>query len=722
MKISKKILPLVVGGSMLLPVAGESLTEPIQAEAPVKAKPFAKVARKLGFAAHAPADAEGYLSIIGGYDMYQRVKRTKLGRVLAQWMKDEGMDLDDLDESEEFQQFKAVVGQEIFFLFGDQSGEQGQYLTEAGKISNYFQGRMLIDQLAAVFSGEDVDEMGPEEILSSIFENPEEALKLLENAEMPPVTIGFRVSNLEMREQFAQMIGGMMMMMGGNEDAPVELIQEKKAGVDVSGIRVLGKKLVESIDKEDQKEMEEAVGGKANLQKIFKLLKKKNLNIVTGVKGEYVFIYLGGSLDGLKFAPTAKKSLAGHPEMSVVRRNYGDKDIRFLVFGEDEAMKKLYKNQESVGSLLVGVKEGLAKTKVFGKTRDVQALLGYAAKLEGKLYKMTDWSGGVSVGFLEDGFKLESHGWSNLPALNHEKALDFSVLEKMDDLLFLSNSRINKEFSGTLFEMLDSLGEAGYLMARRISKMDVDDDFKEPFGMFDKVFSKDLAAIWDALSGDWADAVGDEGAFIVDLKGTMPKVPEVPAAIIEKGLAPRVAYVTSIENKEKLTQSWKKIEKAVTSALKSVGEQGGAKIPMQAVDSKLVDGIQFHTTPIPFTTDDARPVIGISEKNFYFGTSQTFVSQIESKLKGGAAGEKRTGSYTKFNLAGLGDYAGSWVKLLDRNATEIFENEFVREEFKKNLPMVKKVIRAFKQFEEVTIYNRLEDGKARGSFHFKVKK
>ena len=75
--------------------------------------------------------------------------------------------------------------------------------------------------------------------------------------------------------------------------------------------------------------------------------------------------------------------------------------------------------------------------------------------------------------------------------------------------------------------------------------------------MFDELAAGDLKNIWEALTTDWAQGTGDEGALIIDTRGTLPRVPEVPGVIIEKGLIPRIAYVTPVTDREKISTAWK---------------------------------------------------------------------------------------------------------------------------------------------------------------------
>ena len=733
MKLKRILLPILAGGSLVSLSHGETsavnsrtLTQLVQADSKPAAN-VAALAKKAGFAAHLSKDTEGFLSIMGGYDMYERLKKTEIGKLIVEAMADQGMDLAEAEADEDVAIVKSIVGEELFLAFGDTSGEQYVHLNAINMSSSFHQMKMVVSMAAAALKGEDDPEAMQGvamSMFSSILGDPKAGIDIFEKAEMPPLTIGFKVSDADTREQIAATIAGFLgQALEAGEEAPFVEIKETRSGVELSGITVNGKRAADLADEDTRQEMSGVFGGRAEVDRFMGAVAKKNLHVATGVKGDYVIIYVGGSLEGFKLVDDAADSLVAHEGMDFLSK-YADKDVRMLVFGEEEAFDKMMADGEAFASMARGLKAGLAETDAFGDTRDVQTLLGHVAKVDKQLFGMIDYSRSGVVGFIEDGFKIESHGGSNLPSLDTKTAHTYSALGDMEDVLFFSNSRSNPEFTGKLFDMVDSLGEASYLMARRVAELDIDDndfkEFQEGFGMFEQLAAKDLAEIWQAISVDWAQGTGDEGAFVIDTKGTMPKIPEVPGVLVEKGRVPRITYVTPVADKAKLTQSWTRIEKAVTNILKTVKEQGGPEIPMQELIENEKDGVKSFFYPIPTTTNNARPIVAMTEKNFYLSTSQTAVAEMKAKLEG-AGGPLRMGSYTRVNFTVAKELAEFWVKLAKENADELFENDFQKDDFMENLPMIEKFIAAFGEMKDMTSHTRMEDGEARMSIHFNMK-
>ena len=468
MKLKRILLPVLAGGSLVSLSFGETpavnkqtLTQLVQADATPAAN-VAALAKKAGFAAHLPKNTEGYLSILGGYDMYERLKKTEIGKLIVETMADQGMDLAEAEADESVGILKAVVGEELFFAFGDTSGDQYVHLNAINKSSSFHQMKMMVAMASAALKGED-DPGGMQGLAMSMFSgilgDPKAGIDIFEKAEMPPLTLGFKVSDADMREQLAATIAGFLgQALEAGEEAPFVEINETRSGVELTGITVNGKRAADLADEDTRQEMSQVFGGRAEVDRFMGAVAKKNLHVATGVKGDYVVIYLGGSLEGFKLVDESADSLVANEGMDFLSK-YADKDVRMLLFGEGEAFDKMTSDSEAFASLALGLKAGLADTDAFGDTRDVQTLLGHVAKVDKELFGMMDYSRSGVVGFIEDGFKIEGHGGSNLPSIDTKTAHSYSALGEMEDVLFYSNSRSNPEFTGKLFDMVDSLDD-----------------------------------------------------------------------------------------------------------------------------------------------------------------------------------------------------------------------------------------------------------------------
>lgn len=725
MKMKSFALPLLVGSSLILPSWGEPGERLVQNPAEKALAEPSEATAKLGFAAHLPKETEGYFSLMGASDLYERLQATELGKLVRGLIEDQGLSPEEVEGSEEFAIFKAVVGEELFLAFGDTAGEQAVNLNAVSSSYNFHAMKMLVKMVEIGLEPEqDFREMESvlKGMMTDVLQDPKAGLSTFKKAKMPPVTVGFKVSNAEMRNQIFDMMSGGVLMIAADEDFPGDEIELTKDGVDLTGVTLSGKKIAALARAGMEDEVLEIFGSEQQAEEFLKALEEKNFNIALAQKGDYLIVYLGDSLEGLSFPAKPEDSLIGKADMNFVTP-YLDKDIRMFLYGEEEAFDTMTPSTDVVASAAKGLKAGLAASEFFGDTRDVQALLGHVARLEKSLLEMIDYTRLGGVGYLEDGFKIEIHGGSNHPTVDTKTPHTFSALGEMEDVVFFSNSRSNPDFNSKLYELLSSLGEAAYLLASRASDLDANDndlrEFGEGFKMFDQTVAKDLRTIWEALTVDWSEGTGNESAIIIDTKGSLPTVPGVPGALVEEGLIPRVAYVTPVTDRAKVSASWKKIEGAIKGLLKTVKEMEGPDIPMQAIDDKTEDGVTYYTTQIQFSTPNARPVVGVSDQHFYLATSPQFIGELNAAMS--KPGPARSGSYTKVDFKAAGDFAKYWVKLLKDNADEIFANEFERDDFNANLPLVEKFLTAFGQLEEFTSHIREEDGETRTSIHFKMK-
>ncbi len=743
MKLKSIFLPLLTGGALILPSWADRATQPTQVEdeeAPAKLAENGAattpalaadldlnvMAKKLGFAAHLPKNTEGYFSFMGADDIFQRIAKSEFGKSLIEVLANSGQSLEELETEEEFIMLKGLIGEEIFVAFGDGSGQQGAHFAELSKSSNFHQMKEMVKMFAGLASGEidsDEEDESAMETIAGIIGDPKDGLAAFEKLELPPITIGFKVSDGDQREQFAEMLNGLFMMLI-NPALPLEEIDLRKGEIQLGGITLVGKKLAAMAAENSREEMIEAFGSEAYADRFLKAVEAKNVHFATGMKGDYFFVYLGGSLDGFQIIEKSEDSLLAHPELDFLK-NYTEKDLRLLIFSEEEGLKQASENGEAIASMARGISSGLSETDIFGDTRDIQTLLEHAASVESSLYKMLAYKRSGIVGFLEEGFRIESHGGSNLPLTDTETPHAFASLSQMEDLLYFSNSRTNPQFTSELFEMLDSLGQAAYLIGERVSGMEIDDDFSQSFGMFDQIAASELREIWEALSGEWAEGTGDEGALIVDTRGTLPAVEKFPKSLLQKGRIPRIAYITPVTDRAKLGQAWARMEKPLAKLLASAEKMNGPKIQMQEVLETTKGGFTYYHTEIPYTTEDARPLVGLNEQHFYLSTSQNLIAAMSEKLAAAQPEEAkktllRKGAYSRLDFKALHGLAEHWLTLLKENSEEIFPGEDEREDFKEKLPEMEKALAAFRKIEEMTLYTRKEAGEARSSFHFKV--
>lgn len=677
------------------------------------------LAKKTGFAQHVSADVEGYFSLINGNDLFDRVLGSELGQLLM-----EASGGGDAFEGPEAEMARAALGEELVMAFGNTAGEQGAYLTDLNSSRGRAAMKFAVEMMAMSISGEDMmGGMQMNSMMAAQIGDPKKFIDIMEGAVMPPITVGIKVSDEDMRADLANMIEGGITQALQFEMPFIEELALEKSGVQFSGFTILGEKLSELMVSEGD-DAAEFFGGEVEFQRLAKAVASKNLHVAAGVYGDYILVYVGGRMEDFKLAESTADSFLAEKDASFLKR-YADKDLRLITYAEKESLEALTKDQEAFGSMLLGIKDGLEEVEVFGDTRDIETLLEHAAKTEKVLLKMGDYTAYGAVGFIEDGFKIESHGGTSSPGIDFEATHRFSSLENGEDVAIFANSASDPEFSAKALDYLNSLGEAAYLMGKQVSGMDDDDgdmaEFQQAFGLFDQLAAKEMADIWDALIVDFSEGTGTESALIVDLKGTFPKVPDVPAVVLEKGVLPRVAFVLPVTDRAKVGKSWKRINGSLTKVLANAKEAGLFDVPMQEpIESKDGDFSTYFFS-IPAITKNANPNVSISDDLFIASSSPAMNSELTAALAQPAT-TARKGAYAQVNFGALQAFAESWVKLAKENPDEIFKDSpSEKEDFMESLPMIEKSIAAMNELKNLTMHTRKLDGEVRSTIHFKTK-
>ncbi len=689
---------------------------------------------KLGFVKRLPADTESVVAMYQGNEMFRRLKELKLWKFIAEQeaFGDIEGEIEDLAGAGEEGEVTPglVLGEEIFLATGPGAGEQLGNLIRLNNRSTHFQMRNLVKMLATQISGEDAEGadpmmgmgMGMMGSFGDLLKDPESGIALFEKMSMPSVLVGIKVSDKDQREALAQQIASGLEMIGGDVEF-VEPVSFEREGAKFSGSRILGAKLAEMMDaeKEDMGDMLDP----ADVERLIKAVAKKNIVVASGVLDEYVLIFTGTSEEQFHLAASVDKSLGGSAGFSFMDE-YAGKEIVGLTYGAGNLMKAVSKESGGLKSLVGGIREGLAGTKVFGDTRDIEALLQVVVEREGALLATMKCSTLGLVAFLEDGFKLESIGGCGYPdSIDSTTPHALSGLGAGEDVLLFADSVSNPEYNELTRGYLEAIAETAYAMAEKASTMEQLDDpefeqFRSGFQMFDTEFRPHAVKIWDALSGSFFEGVGSESALVIDMSGSVPPIPGIPQELVDEGKAPRISLVCPVVDRAKIAASWKDIDLAGRELLKVVGEMQDEEIPMPKPMSSENNGLKTWFFSAPFFTDDFMPSVTLSDKWFVASTSKTRAVDLVKQIDG--KGPQRTGAWMRFDFDALRKFSSEWLVLADKHGDVIFkDNEAELEDFRANRKLIEDGIQAASEFDEINLHGRYVDGRLRFSLHFKIR-
>ncbi len=721
------------------PEAPPAVAEVPAAAVPVPAAPVKppglsaeERAAKLGFAGHLPEETEVVLAFYNGSKTAERIKASKVWKLVQEQMGAVGMGMgaaqaeDGEMEAEPVEDSEpagpaGLFGTEVTLALGKTSADQLGNLLVFNRRMGYFQMRSIAKNFVAAMKSGDVAALsesfesgyGPE-LVSEILGDPASGIALFEKTSMPPLYLGFKTEESD-RAAAAQQVAAMVenVSLFGEYVEPVEI---EASGTSFKGFKILGPK-VAGLMAEDRESMEENLEP-AMVDQLISAVAKKDIVIVSGIVGNYVVLFLGGSLDDLKFAGSAGASLVATDAL-VFTDAYVSKELASVAYGQKQGMDTLIKAAGGLSDMTDGLRDGLTGTDGLGETRDLEAMFKIVAEREAALRTLTGNEALGVVSFFEEGLKIESYGGTDSGMVDWKSPNKLASLGESEDVFLFANLTADAVYDEKARAYFEALLETAYAMTMKVAEAPVEGEqmaqFKGMAEMFDSKFRPDMVALWDAFANDFGGGLGHESALVVDLKGGAPAVPGIPQAVVDKAKVPRISIVSPVTDRAKLAGSWETINTTLTGSLAKVGEMTGQEIPMQKPISSEKNGNITWFFPLPFFTDDFLPSVTVGDK--WFVTSTSKVQALDLIAKADAGGATRDGFWFAMNFKILEKYAQETSALIDENAEALMGVPFTDSQRK----TIGNAIAVLGDLDSLTSHSRREAGILRSSVHFKTR-
>ena len=707
--------------------------------APAPAGGYEAVARAMGFARYMPATTHAYMGVFDGKGFVDEIRKSALLRMaedqLGGNLIPENPDFDlNIEENPQLQMVAALLGEEIFVGVG--KGAPGQIANMVAFNESYSRQsiKMAMKTLEAALGdgGEGFDggvnDLVP--LLSGLLGDPKGGIGVIEKAQMPPLTFGFKVSDEDARGQLyeiaAQGIGAILEGIGPDGEGFAEAVNVEREGSKFTGIKIKGEELVASIPPDMKEGMAQFMDA-ATVERLMKMLESKNLVVAIGVHENYLVAFMGSSADDLQIAASPAESLLSRPEAAFMNSYTGKRLVSLVTMSKE--LQDSSKGASIFGGLAAGLKEGLAATDAFGDSQDLEVLLGLVTEQERAILDLHTHTPGGSVTFLEEGLKIEIFGGASLPSLKLNTPRGYAGLGEQEDVLLFANWVNDSGYKDKVLDYIETLGETAYLAIKQASIMDLPEgvvplDMAEAagiLGMFDEQILPHFLELWTGVRGDLVAGLGDERAVIVDLEGSLPTVPGLPQLLADKGKAPRIAVMAPARDEERLQSSWQNTEKALNGILKIVGDMTGENIPKQRPMSSEKNDLKTWFFPLPFQTDDFVLNVSADKNNVFASTSKSYVQSLSEALDKEKAEPGKKGAYLHLDLTVLNDYLNDWINLLEEEQAAIFgEGSPDAEDLMQMLPIAKQIVAALGELKGITTHTRNEGGVLRTSVHVRT--
>lgn len=600
----------------------------------------------------------------------------------------------------------TYAGEEIVVAYSEGSAEQLKHLMSLYDIYvRITYGALGRGLGSGNFEGPGFDpEQMMEEAKKALGDPDSQLSQAIDHLQMPPMIIGSKMPDAAeaLVAQFDQF----------EEELPpfVKVSTFKVGDADFKSVAV---ELKDVFDDNAQASLEEAIGDKAVSDRLAKAIRGKRFELSFGTIQGYLIVGLGRNHAHLDFVENPADSIVALPLFSKL-----DPYLGKPIHGAAYASKKL---MDADGSDKLF--DAMAESFVDGFTADGSGLMKKLGKklkkFAGQMTKLNDRTASDYVGIIYggEGLRGESFGGWMMNSIDGKAKLAFANADLGDAFMVIDNAT-NPKYSEIGLEMMETLASMVPLGVRAYGEMSGDDDVVGQFEEMNKMFGPKLEKVWGVLSDKFFAGLGEDAAMIVDLNGSLPKIPMLPRALVNKGKAPRIAIANTVKDRKMLTQAWEELVPAVNDILATIpGQEAGAEVQMPDAISSNKEGLTTHYFGMPFLSNDFMPSISISDELFFMSTSKTFSESIAAKA-GKAKGNLR-GVYFRMNFNALNQFAEDWLKLVEENKATLFEgNEFELENFEEGAEIatqVMKLTRALKSFE----YNKYSTDvdEARSSWH-----
>ena len=702
-------------------------------------------AAKLGFAQYLPTNMSAYSGVINGSGLIDRMWKTPIGKVIKDRLEQEGVSFDDFSDPQAqmpgiLQLATSQYGEDYFVAYGESAPRVGQEAVEFADRASYYAGRLAVYAgNAAVGKNLHGAMDNPKKLFETAFKGlPSEILELFRQVDMPAYYQGVKIADEESRalarEQLEAVPNFFSMLEIGVEPLVVE-----RGGAQFEGYKFSGEKMIAKMKSGNglglmwANNLKNFGMSSDEVEEFIELLETKNIVVLIGEVHGYVVLFLGNTEDDFVLVDNIEDSLCASKKVEFID-DYLNNDLFAYGFNDGGAISDLTAFEkvfyELTGSFAEGLADQLAVSDSLGDTQDLEVMLDNIDKQARELAAMFKGTDTGYVTYLEEGIKIEMHGGSNMPQYDLDVDHRLAPMSQGEGNLLYANWVTNPEYNEGLMNLIDTLVEVGYsgskhvmpLLASRAKADEGNADFIQynaSFQMFEQMFRGDLLEIWKALRTNMAAGLGSETALVVDVNGSLPKVPSLPEAIINEGKMPRVAYVSTVDDRQKLQSSWIRLNKALENLLKKANEISGAEIPMQIPMSSEKEGLKTWFVPIPFQNDDFVPSISVSDDLFFASSSKRFAEGLSSLASKGG-GESRQGVWMDLDMKVIHSYAEQWLKLIDDNAAEMMSTSEL-EDFNANKEMIETSLGALGMIDSLTYHMRVENGKTRTSLHLKTR-
>ena len=666
-----------------------------------KKKPF-------GLVSSMPQDTEIVFGLTRFEDFANEIgKSTTWKKIIELLDLEAGVDIS--DAAEPWGSAMDFIGQDAFFGFGKGTAAHLERLTEIteafNKISYELAGSELLSELGfGGDAGSDPEKLIKDLLVQLLSAEDGKFEKTLTELQLPAFIAGSKVGD-GMAAQLVNQLSALE-----DQLPPFVLTSEFDVteGVKFSSWSIKAKDV---FDDSAREQLRQAMGEKDLAEKLEKIIDSKKVEVSFGALGDYLIVGFGPDHSHIKFVDKEEDSLMALSDFQFAN-SYADKKILAYNYLSKSALDA-FSPPKQFSSLANDVTELLKLINEEGI--DLKKMIPLVSKLGGQLDKATQvtWDSTAGVLYRENGLKWASVGGSSIPGVDAETPLRLAPAVS-EDAFLLINSAEDPESRKNSIATFETMAEIIHGIGTTAVQVQGDQQVAEIFQMFDQVLRPKLLKVWNIFTTKVANGLGSEGGIVIDLKGSMPKVPGVPAEFIKDGKVPRISIFNSVKNRKHLAEAWEQLVPAINEIAAAIpGQEPGQEF--QIPDTLSMDGknLTTHFIGLPFVSNDFLPSLSISDELFFLTTSKKASDELAAAILENKDKEIN-GLVLKVNVQELIQFAKAWISLSEKNEDLVNDDEAI--EVLNNVKRVLQFGEGIKGFN----YRRYKEDRWREDWHFNI--
>ncbi len=604
-----------------------------------------------GFAARLPKTTEGFIAFYRTSDMVEGFlasnwfkKLTSLPPVAAQWEMVKDNFTNNPQAKEALSLAKEIAGKEAVFVLGEGFTDiAGNF---AGAIAPVLKAAFMSGMQSGMKRAAEGTEGGAAGTpsLGSILTSrpPEQIAKVitdLADVEFPPLLAAVKAGAV--REKIDGFFTQAVESMPPEAQDKIEKSSFGVNGVKFQSLKVTLSKVMPPAEQEAMKaQLGQMLGDPAKAAEVSDKLLAKTIEASWGWVDDYLVLGLGRDHSHVKLATLADGVLS-LPEIAPRAAAWQDKKPVMLSYLSQETGRAL----GGIFGGLMGTLAALAEGAKDGAPFPLDPVIADLKKLDARAKEVwpNDPDATVAAAWWDGGVNAEVFGGPKPRAFDSSKPLTYGSFAGPATVL-LYNSRVNEAESDKTYAFLAEAAETLYGSFQKNILPNLPDEQKTAIGVTAGMAVGMVEGVWKNFQ-EFRSALGAESAVLVNLDGTMPALPSVPAELKDMKV-PRVVMVSELKDRAKLTTAWKGIGDIIGGLIAM------AQVPVSPTPAEKTEGdVTMWGWELPMDLGDIWPHFAVAGERWYAGTSQSLTKEIAAKAP--AASGASSGMHMKVNFAAL---------------------------------------------------------------------